>query len=267
MSWYRTGTVTVTNNSNVVNGAGTDWLAVAAEGDMFQGPDMIAYEITQIVSATSLRISPAYRGGGAAGQNYALVPTRSRDAVTAAGISTLVQSYQDVRNNAGTGKFAAGTAGVPSLRGLADQDTGINFPGDNLLQLVTGGVMQLGIDAQGKLTGPVATLLVAERGSNANGSYTRFADGRMICEHTVAPQFFNTSNIGYLWTFPAVFIKDPFTTGNLVGANLPITKSLSVQAYDVSLAGAAVGALSRGDFVAGDEVGSKLQMMATGYWK
>ena len=145
MAWHRTGTVTVTNNSGVVNGAGTDWLAVAKEGDIFQGPDMISYEITQIISATSLRISPTYRGGTAAGQNYALIPTNSRDMDVATGVSKLVQSYQDVRDGAGNGKFAAGTAGVPSLRGLTDQDTGVNFPGGNLLELICGGDVAMSI--------------------------------------------------------------------------------------------------------------------------
>lgn len=143
MSWYRTGTVNVTNNSDIVTGVGTDWLNAAREGDVFQGPDMVSYEIIQLINAGSLRCRPAYRGATAAGQSYALIPTRSRDVETATSIATLVNNYQGVRDNAGTGKFAAGSAGVPSLRGIGDEDTGINFPGGNALDLMSGGAASL----------------------------------------------------------------------------------------------------------------------------
>ena len=184
MSWYRTGTVTVTSNSDVVNGVGTDWISSAKEGETLIGPDNFPYEIVQLLSATQLRIRPAYRGNTAAGQVYAIMPTQSYMRDLASQVSQLVNIYSGVRDNAGTGKFAAGTAGVPSLRGLADQDTGINFPGDNLLQLIAGGVMQLGIDASGGCTGPAVAALagkIIESGSNANGTFERFASGLQIC--------------------------------------------------------------------------------------
>lgn len=184
MSWYRTGTVNVTNNSDVVVGTGTDWLNAAKTGDMFQGPDLVSYEILQIASPTSLRCYPAYRGPTSVAQNYAIIPTRSRDVETAAGVSQLINNYAGVRDNAGTGKFAVGAAGAPSLRGLEDQDTGINFPGGNLLDLYAGGVLQLGIDALGGVRGQAVEAIVnqgSESGSNGVGSYWRFASGLQIC--------------------------------------------------------------------------------------
>lgn len=267
MSWYRTGTVTVTSNSDVVNGVGTDWISSAKEGETLLGPDNLPYEIVQLLSATQLRIRPAYRGNTAAGQVYAIMPTQSYMRDLASQVSQLINNYSGVRDNAGTGKFAAGTAGVPSLRGLNDQDTGINFPGDNLLQLTAGGVVQLGIDALGKLTGPVASALVIERGENANGSYTRFADGRQICQFSAAPTFLNASNLGYTWTYPAAFIDTPWACGNYVGANLGVSKQFLVSAYNPSAAGVTVSCLSAGQFAPADANGVTLQMMATGYYK
>ena len=157
MAWYRAGTVTVTNNSNVVTGAGTDWVDAAALGETLLGPDGQVYEITSIVSGTSLRISPNYKGSTAAAQSYAIMPTQGYLRDLAAQAAALVSSYQAVRDGAGAGKFPAGTAAAPSLRGVADENTGVNLPGSDVLQLVTGGVVQLAVAADGAPSGSVMT--------------------------------------------------------------------------------------------------------------
>ncbi|WP_417284158.1 hypothetical protein [Comamonas sp.] len=153
MPWYRTGTVAVTNNSNVITGTGTSWVDAAAIGETFLGPDAQVYEITSIVSATSLRISPNYKGSTAAAQGYAIMPTQGYLRDLAAQAAALVSSYQAVRDGAGAGKFAAGTADAPSLRAAADENTGINLPGADILQLITGGAVRLQIAADGTPTG------------------------------------------------------------------------------------------------------------------
>lgn len=157
MAWYRAGTVAVTNNSNVVTGTGTSWVDAAAVGETFLGPDGQVYEITSIASATSLRISPNYKGATAAAQSYALMPTQGYLRDLAAQAAALVASYQAVRDGAGAGKFPAGTAALPSLRAAADENTGVNLPGNDVLQLVTGGVVQLAVAADGTPSGNVAT--------------------------------------------------------------------------------------------------------------
>ena len=110
MAWYRTGTVTVTNNSDIINGVGTDWISAAKEGETFLGPDNLPYEIAQLVSATQLRIRPAFRGNTSAGQSYAIMPTQSYMRDLSAQVSQLINNYSGVRDNAGTGKFAAAQA-------------------------------------------------------------------------------------------------------------------------------------------------------------
>ncbi|UNV89372.1 MULTISPECIES: hypothetical protein [unclassified Comamonas] len=153
MAWYRTGTVAVTNNSNVITGTGTSWVDGAAVGETFLGPDAQVYEITSIVSGTSLRISPNYKGSTATVQAYAIMPTQGYLRDLAAQAAALVNSYQAVRDGAGAGKFAAGTAAAPSLRGAADENTGLNFPGADILQLITNGVVRLQIAADGTPSG------------------------------------------------------------------------------------------------------------------
>ncbi|WKL16545.1 pyocin knob domain-containing protein [Comamonas testosteroni] len=157
MAWYRTGTVTVTNNSNVITGTGTAWVDAVSIGETFLGPDSQVYEITSIVSGTSLRVSPNYKGPTAANQSYAVMPTQSYIRDLAAQAAELVNSYATVRDTAGKGKFAAGTVAAPSLRATADEDTGINMPGANVLQLVTAGIAHLSIAADGTPSGNVMT--------------------------------------------------------------------------------------------------------------
>ncbi|WP_162989558.1 hypothetical protein [Comamonas sp. lk] len=181
MPWYRTGTVAVTNNSNVIAGTGTSWVDSVALGETFLGPDAQVYEITSIVSATSLRISPNYKGGTATAQSYAIMPTQGYLRDLAAQAAALVSSYQAVRDGAGAGKFAAGTTTgsgqtlqlIPSVRGAADENTGVNLPGADILQLITNGAVRLQIAADGTPTGvfvdklPVSTATQAALNSLA----------------------------------------------------------------------------------------------------
>lgn len=157
MAWYRTGTVAVTNNSNVITGTGTSWVDGAAIGETFLGPDAQVYEITSIASGTSLRISPNYKGSTATAQAYAIMPTQGYLRDLAAQAAALVNSYQAVRDGAGAGKFPAGTLAAPSVRATADENTGLNLPGSDVVQLVTNGVAQLQIAADGTPSGNAMT--------------------------------------------------------------------------------------------------------------
>ena len=157
MAWYRTGTVSVTQNSNAVTGAATAWVQAAAVGETFLGPDAQVYEITAVNSNTSLTVSPAYKGGTAAVQSYAIMPTQGYLRDLAAQAAALVNSYAAVRDNAGAGKFAAGTVAAPSVRAAADENTGVNLPGSDVLQLVTNGAVRLSVAADGTPTGDVVT--------------------------------------------------------------------------------------------------------------
>lgn len=141
--WYRQGTVTVTNGSNVVAGAGTDFVANASIGEAFIGPDGRTYEIAQIVSATDLRLTTGYQAATGGGQAYAIQPTQSfaRDLALAA--VALLGDFAGVRDGVGKGLFGDGSAATPAIRFAADQDTGFARYGPNLLSAVTGGVERM----------------------------------------------------------------------------------------------------------------------------
>lgn len=51
---------------------------------------------------------------------------------------------------------------------------------------------------------------VVESGSNANGSYTKFADGTMICTASLEMAILAASTgAGTTWTYPTVFFEAP----------------------------------------------------------
>lgn len=231
MTWYRVGTVNVTNNSSTVVGVGTAWVQAAAIGETFLGPDGGLYEITGINSNTSLSISPAYKGPTSTAQNYAIMPTQGYLRDLAAQAAALVASYASVRDGAGQGKFAAGTVAAPSLRGTADEDTGVNLPGGNVLDLVAGGakkatVNSAGLEVHGKAKATTAELgAITSTGDNTFSGKQRVTntteststttgahvvDGGMAVAKSlhvgVAPTWLSPDS----QTAPMVFIKDAY---------------------------------------------------------
>jgi len=114
--------------------------------------------------------------------------------------------------------------------------------------------------SDGNLLGPVSqtaglpTGAVIERGTNANGDYTRFADGTQICTRTnlsaanantaLGSLFRSSANV--TWTFPAVFSVAPAVTMDSTDADswatcaaVPSTTSVSIRAMSaVTKAGA-----------------------------
>lgn len=121
MSWYRTGTVTVTNGSTTVTGSGTAWVANSRVGDAFVGPDGLTYEITNIASNTAISIFPAYRSASGSGQSYSIIPVQGYTKTLADQAADLVNTYDkpwnvaddaaDARSALGLGTAATRNAG------------------------------------------------------------------------------------------------------------------------------------------------------------
>ncbi len=161
-TWYRSGTIGVTNGQVAVVGAGTDWAAAKVQqGDSIYLPDGRPYEVQSVNSATSITLTTPYLGATGAGAAYFVVPVavaaRLIDLSTQA--ATLVQQFSDVAQAAGVGKFfpglLVGNLLRPSLRGVADDDTGVNLPGGNVVELVQGGVKALTLAPDSTPSGPV----------------------------------------------------------------------------------------------------------------
>lgn len=149
MAWYRTGTISLTNGSTAITGSGTDFIANAAIGEGLLAPDGKVYEIAAIVSATSLTLGSNYLGSNASGQTYAIIPSQSYIRDLASQAAVLVNAYQSVKDNAGSGKFGDGTVGSPGIQFTSDSDTGLRRTGANAMAMVAGGADQLTVDANG----------------------------------------------------------------------------------------------------------------------
>lgn len=179
MSWYKTGTVAINNGSTTVTGSGTAWVENVDVGEGILLPDNRTYEITGVVSNTSLTIGRAYLGSNTSGQAYEIQPFRGRVAGLTARADNLLNSFQAVRDGIGAGLFPDGSAATPAFRFANDQDTGIFRFGDNAIGLSTGGIVRAVLNGSGNLaigtTNPGDWRLNVNRG--AQGNLVQFTDG------------------------------------------------------------------------------------------
>lgn len=111
MSWYRTGTVSVTSGSTAVTGSGTAWVGNVFPGDMFYGPNGVPYEVDEVVSNTSLVLVETYGGAPTVGAAYKIMPTQGRVRELTAQVLQLIADYGSVEaaltvlsGNVGLGK-------------------------------------------------------------------------------------------------------------------------------------------------------------------
>lgn len=148
MSWYKVGTVSVTNGNATVTGNGTAWIANAKKGEGFllQGGSQM-YEIISINSDTSMTISPAYLGTTQSGQAYSLPPLKgflqsAYDALTGA-----INQFNTYASKALVGRFSDGSSAEPGVRFEDDNDTGMRRVDNNSLALVAGGTDHLILDS------------------------------------------------------------------------------------------------------------------------
>lgn len=151
MSWYRTGTVTVTNGLATVVGSGTAWSGTVDPGWVFLGPDGITYEVESVSSDTSITLATNYAGSTLAGASYATYPTQGLTRSLSQGVAQLILDVDPFLTTSAVGLFSTGSAATPSLRATSDSNTGINFAGSDSLALVTGGANRVEVDSSGEV--------------------------------------------------------------------------------------------------------------------
>ncbi|MGY3014643.1 hypothetical protein ACVWZ5_000148 [Pseudomonas sp. TE6283] len=236
MPWYRSGTVSITVGQTTVTGTSTDFALNARVGDAFQGPDGRWYEVANIASSTVLSILPAYQGPTATAGSYGLAPMQGYVKEAADRLRQLVEQFGStlallgnpadvaaLRVNIGAASRGA-NSDITSITGMT---TALS-----VAQGGTGGTTApaaragLGLKsaAIADIVGPVSqssgtpTGAIIERGANASGNYTKFADGTLICWGYVSAvntnlgtsNFLGTTSGGTYYqniniTFPAVF--------------------------------------------------------------
>lgn len=231
MPWYKSGTVSCTQNSTTVTGTNTAFAANARVGDAFQGPDGRWYEVVNVASDTVLSISPAYLGATVPAGNYALAPMQGYVKDSADALRTLVNKFGALAASAPINALAALTGAANKLPYFTAADTMAlaDFPAQarTLLAATTQAnqrtALGLGSAAVAPIVGTVSqtggtpTGAIIESGSNANGAYTKYADGTMVCSANV---FVNTwaagGSAGATWTYPAQFAAVPKITTSVI---------------------------------------------------
>ena len=125
-------------------------------------------------------------------------------------------------------------------------------------------------------SGGVPTGAIIERGSNANGKYTRYADGTQICWGEINAGSILSVGVGtfaepystatFAWTFPASFIDLPNFSGSaLAGTGSVYDRALDVHATSVNLTGASTINVIRKTGSAAD-VSPVAHLRAIGRW-
>lgn len=203
---YVTGTVSVTAGSAVVTGNGTGWQTGLVIGGLF-GLDSAngnPVPILSIDSDTELTLAKPWRGTTAANQAYWIVRDTAYGQQMTANAQALATYIQRLDN--------ASLASLAALAPAADRLPYFNGAGSAALIPLTAFARSLLDDANAAAiwatlgatapaevafrrgnalatvsqSGGVPTGGLIERGSNANGEYTRFADGTQICTKKVS---------------------------------------------------------------------------------
>lgn len=246
MPWYKSGTVSCTQNSTTVTGTSTAFAANARVGDAFMGPDGRWYEVVNVASDTVLSIQPAYIGATVSAGSYALAPMQGYVKDSADALRTLVNKFGALAASAPINALAAltGAAGkfpyftdaqtmalatltdyaksgqnsdIKALTGLTTAlavnmgGTGVTSMAALLSALVSAGAYSksTAVGAVGQTSG-TPTGAIIERGSNANGDYTRYADGTQECWTRALDFAVPTAgaNAQISWPPPAAFVSN-----------------------------------------------------------
>lgn len=241
MTTYANGTVSVGANATTMTGVGTAWLTSGIRtGDVLMLAGF-SIPVASVNSNTNITLARPWPGSAQSGSNYDILLIDD-DVRALAAANMLLQQLTN------------GT--LTSLAGLASTANKLPyFSGQNVMALTdlsawgrsliddadaaafwatvgaTSGPAEafrrgnvLGTVSQ---SGGVPTGALIERGSNANGLYTRFADGTQICTHSVN----SSASAQTTWTYPAAFASGstPVTTfgvasstGILIGAMIDV---------------------------------------------
>lgn len=158
LSWYRAGTVAVTNGSKSVTGVDTLWQGVINLGDALQAPDGKWYEVETVSSNAALTLKTAYAGATAAAQAYAImriVPTGNVAADLVAGLTALMQRYN---------------VSMDQLLGLLDSSNDVSFSDGTTTLTGLAGLRKLAAVATESAAGRVELATAAETAVGTDGS-------------------------------------------------------------------------------------------------
>lgn len=279
-SSYNTGTASVPANSTAVTGQSTNWLTSGLQaGDIFIAGGLQA-EIASVNSNTSITLADPWPGTTRTTDTYRARfvgdMTRGLTAMNAVlssitnGILYAFSALASAANKiayftgAGTMALADFTAHARAILALSGgngkfiRSTGTNTA---VMQDIVGTVAQ---------SGGTPTGAIVETGTNANGTYTRYADGTQICSMVVditstaittasGNVFVPSAQIAVIW--PAAFTAAPSVTGSVQRG---VVLASGIHGYSVFATTA--GIVPWSSVSLGSSVSKNLHIQATGRW-
>lgn len=98
MAWHRTGTVTITQGSNVVVGAGVNWMRQHVGWIMVTAASGALHEIKEIVSSNEVRLAAQVTDADASGLGYFIIPTHALNADLIDSINQMITQFEASRD-------------------------------------------------------------------------------------------------------------------------------------------------------------------------
>ncbi|CAN5439899.1 hypothetical protein BH10PSE18_BH10PSE18_19160 [soil metagenome] len=90
-TWYRTGTVSLTNGADLVDGYGTAFIDNVFVGGIFFSPSGL-HEITRVISDTQLQLVVPYAGPTVVGAEFAVAPTQGAVVAATKQLQSILQT-------------------------------------------------------------------------------------------------------------------------------------------------------------------------------
>lgn len=279
MTWYRTGTVAVTNGSPNIVGTGTSWTGSVDQGHAFRAPDGRLYEVMNVVDDTHITLATNYEGSSTSGQPYSMHPTQGLVRSLAQSVRQLLvdldinTSSAAVTPMADADKTLVYQGGIAKSVNLADlfkqylfvrglDDTGVADSSTtanaaiNGMYALGGGVVALpaGTFKVNLIARPGIILLGQGKGQKANitgaipmlPTYTFAAGGTTLVPNDRAQPVIKASGTGGASTWPTCAIRDlkiTDTGGAITAGTMGIHAELSdnVEVWGVAVHNMATG--------------------------
>jgi hypothetical protein len=226
MAWYSLGTVALSDGSDIATGSGVAWSASAiAAADSLVLADGRVFEVSAVISGTSLRLARNYSGAAVSGMGYAIQPTG-----VASRLLDLIARQSDIQDNfegyAGHGgrvdnPHAVTAAQIGAFDDIEVTGGAIDGAGIGLIAPADGRFVQLQVDGAGLFSRGGGAAIYANR-EGANGAVAQWNRAGV----TVGSVYVNDNSTSYITTSDHRLKKDVKPLANaidIIRALRPVT--------------------------------------------